>query len=69
MDMKLDNSLQKQDKMLNVQNQILQIGRETKDEVTGLRKDTRSYLDEEFKELRKELTTIKDALIRAGIPV
>jgi len=76
MDMKLDTSLQKQDQtldkqdqMLNKQDQMLEIGKDTWDEITLLRKDTRSYLDDEFREIRKELTSIKDALIRAGIQV
>ncbi|GAA5262946.1 acylphosphatase [Methanocalculus sp. MC3] len=76
MDMKLDTSLHKQDQtldkqdqMLNKQDQMLEVGKETRDEITSLRKDTRSYLNDEFKEIRKELTSIKDALTRAGIQV
>jgi len=48
---------------------MLEIGRDTRDEIALLRKDTRSYLDDEFREIIKELTSIKDALIRAGIQV
>ncbi|MCP1715112.1 acylphosphatase [Methanocalculus alkaliphilus] len=69
MDMKLDTSLQKQDQTLDKQDQMLEVGKDTRDEITLLRKDTRSYLDDEFREIRKELTSIKDALIRAGIQV
>jgi len=76
MDKKLDTSLQKQDQtldkqdqMLDKQGQMLEIGRDTRDEITLLRKDTRSYLDDEFREIRKEPTSIKDALTRAGIQV
>jgi len=83
MDMKLDQSLQlqrtmldkqdlmldKQDQMLDKQDQSLQIGRETKEEIVGLRSDTRKHLDAEFGEIRKELVSIKEALARAGIQV
>jgi acylphosphatase len=76
MDMKLDQSLQlqrtmldKQDQMLDKQDQRLQIGRETKEEIVGLRSDTRKHLDDEFGEIRKELVSIKEALARAGIQV
>ncbi|MDD4128093.1 MAG: hypothetical protein PHV39_10520 [Methanomicrobium sp.] len=48
---------------------MLDLGKETKNEIAGLRKDTGSYLDEEFKEIKKELVSIKDALARAGIKV
>ncbi|NVO65990.1 acylphosphatase [Methanofollis tationis] len=83
MDMKLDQSLQlqrtmldkqdlmldKQDLVLDKQDQGLQIGRETKEEIVGLRSDTRKRLDDEFGEIRKELVSIKEALARAGIQV
>ena len=83
MDMKLDQSLQlqhtmldkqdqmldKQDQMLDKQDQTLQIARETKEEIVGLRSDTRKHLDDEFAEMRKELVSIKEALVRAGIQV
>ncbi len=61
--------LDKQDQMLDKQDQMLDIGRETKDEITGLRKDTGKYLGDEFKDIKKELLSIKDALSRAGIKV
>jgi acylphosphatase len=66
---KQDQMIDKQDQMLDKQDQMIEIGKETRDEITSLRKDTRSYLNDEFKEIRKELTSIKDALIRAGIQV
>ncbi len=76
MDMKLDQSLQlqhtmldKQDQMLNKQDQTLQIARETKEEIVGLRSDTRKHLDDEFGDIRRELVSIKEALVRAGIQV
>jgi len=83
MDMKLDQGLQlqhtmldkqdqmldKQDQMLDKQDQTLQIARETKEEIVGLRSDTKKHLDDEFAEIRKELVSIKDALARAGIQV
>jgi len=83
MDMKLDQGLQlqhtmldkqdqmldKQGQMLDKQDQTLQIARETKEEIVGLRSDTKKHLDDEFAEIRKELVSIKDALARAGIQV
>jgi len=66
---KQDQSLQLQHTMLEKQDQSLQIGIETKEEVTGLRKDTGKYLDDEFKEIKKELASIMGALARAGIQV
>ena len=83
MDMKLDQSLQlqhtmldkqdqmldKQDQMLDKQDQTLQIARETKEEIVGLRSDTRRHLDDEFGDIRRELVSIKEALVRAGIQV
>ena len=69
MDMKLDQSLQLQHTMLDKQDQTLQIGKETKEEIVGLRSDTKKHLDDEFAEIRKELVSIKDALARAGIQV
>jgi Acylphosphatases len=69
MDMKLDQGLQLQHTMLDKQDQSLQIGKETKEEIAGLRSDTRKHLEDEFAEMRKELASIKDALARAGIQV
>jgi len=76
MDLKMDQNLKmqhltldKQDQMLDMQGQILGIGKETKEEIVGLRRNTRKYFDEEFKEIKKKLTSIEDALVRAGIQV
>jgi len=83
MDMKLDQSLQVSKETLQVgketlevSKETLQVGketlqtaRETKEEIVGLRSDTRKHLDDEFAEIRKELVSIKDALARAGIQV
>ncbi|MDI6867754.1 acylphosphatase [Methanoculleus sp.] len=83
MDMKLDQSLQVGKETLQVGKETLQVGketlqvgketlqtaRETKEEIVGLRSDTRKHLDDEFAEIRKELVSIKDALARAGIQV
>ncbi len=66
---KQDQMLNKQDQMLDKQDQTLQIARETKEEIVGLRSDTRKHLDDEFAEMRKELVSIKEALVRAGIQV
>ena len=66
---KQDQGLQLRHTMLDKQDQMLQIGIETKEEILGLRKDTGKYLDDEFKEIKKELAAIKGALARAGIQV
>ena len=66
---KQDQMLGKQDQMLNKQDQTLQIARETKEEIVGLRSDTRRHLDDEFGDIRRELVSIKEALVRAGIQV
>jgi len=54
---------------LQVGKETLQVGKETKEEIFGLRSDTKKHLDDEFAEMRKELVSIKDALARAGIQV
>lgn len=54
---------------LKKQDQMLQVGIETKEEIVGLRKDAGKYLDDEFAEIKKELAAIKGALARAGIQV
>jgi acylphosphatase len=66
---KQDQMLDKQDQMLDKQDQTLQISREMKEEIVGLRSDTKKHLDDEFAEMRKELISIKEALVRAGIQV
>ena len=66
---KQDQMLDRQDQMLDIGRKTLDIGRETKDEITGLRKDTGKYLGDEFKDIKKELHSIKVALSRAGIKV
>jgi acylphosphatase/uncharacterized protein YdcH (DUF465 family) len=62
-------TLQVSKETLQVGKETLQVGKETKEEIVGLRGDTRKYLDAEFAEIRKELVSIKDALARAGIQV
>ena len=52
---------------MDEQDQTLQIARETKEEIVGLRSDTKKHLADEIAEIRKELVSIKDALARAGI--
>ncbi|PKL54961.1 MAG: acylphosphatase, partial [Methanomicrobiales archaeon HGW-Methanomicrobiales-6] len=54
---------------LQVGKETLQVGKETKEEIFGLRSDTKKHLDDEFAEMRKELVSIKEALVRAGIQV
>ncbi len=55
--------------MPDKQNRSLQISRETKEEIVGLRSDSGKDRDDKFAEIRKELVSIKDALARAGIQV
>ena len=69
MDTKLDQMLDKQDQSLQIGKETLQVSKETKEEIVGLRSDTKKHLDDEFAEIRKELVSIKDALARAGIQV
>ncbi|MDO8841914.1 acylphosphatase [Methanocalculus sp.] len=66
---KQDKIIDKQDQMLDRQDQMIEIGKETRDEITSLRKDTRLYLNDEKNEIIREIASIKDALIRAGIQV
>ena len=69
MDMKLDQSLQVGKETLQVGKETLQVGKETKEEIVGLRSDTKKHLEDEFAEMRKELVSSKDALARAGSQV
>jgi len=62
-------SLQVSKETLQVSKETLQVGKETKEEIVGLRSDTKKHLEDEFAEMRKELVSIKDALARAGIQV
>ncbi len=62
-------TLQVSKETLQLGKETLQIGKETKEEIVGLRSDTKKHLDDEFAEIRKELVSIKDALARAGIQV
>jgi len=62
-------TLQVSKETLQIGKETLQVARETKEEIVGLRSDTKKHLDDEFAEIRKELVSIKDALARAGIQV
>lgn len=66
---KQDQTLGKQDQMLEKQDQMHQTGKETKEEIIRLRQETGKCLDDEFKEIKKKLHSIEDALSRAGIQV
>jgi len=66
---KQDQMLDKQDQMLGKQDQIHQTGKETKEEIIRLRQETGKCLDDEFREIKKKLHSIEDALSRAGIQV
>ena len=68
-DRKMDQSLKLHNMTLDKQDQMLEIGRETKEEIVGLRKDTGKYLENECREIKKKLSSIEDALVRAGIQV
>ena len=64
---KQDQMLGKQDQMLEKQDWMHQTGKETKDEIIRLRQETGKCLGDEFKEIKKKLHSIEDALSRAGI--
>jgi len=64
-----DKMLDKQDQMMNKQDQMLNLQHETVEEIKGLRKDSGEYLQDEFKEIKKKLHNIEDALVKAGIEV
>ncbi len=66
---KSDQMLGKQDQMLEKQDWMHQTGKETKDEIIHLRQETGKCLGDEFKEIKKKLHSIEDALSRAGIQV
>jgi acylphosphatase len=55
-------SLEKQDQMLDMQ-------QDTVEEIKGLRKDSKSYLEVEFSEIKKKLQSIENALNEHGIKV
>ncbi|MCQ1538962.1 acylphosphatase [Methanocalculus taiwanensis] len=66
---KQDQMLEKSDQMLEKQDLMHQTGKETKEEIVRLRKETGKCLDDEFKEIKQKLHSIEDALSRAGIQV
>ncbi|MCA1915780.1 acylphosphatase, partial [Methanospirillum hungatei] len=66
---KQDQMLNKQDQMLGKQDEMISLQHETVDEIKGLRKDSKSYLDKEFSEIHKRLHSIENALNDAGIKI
>ena len=55
--------------MLDKQDQMIHLQQDTVDEVKGLRRDSASYLEKEFSEIKKKLIAIETALTREGIQV
>jgi len=66
---KQDQMIGKQDQMLGKQDDMISVQHETVDEIKGLRKDSKSYLEKEFSEIHKRLHSIKNALNDAGIKI
>ena len=66
---KQDQMLEKQDQMLGKQDDMISLQHETVDEIKGLRKDSKSYLEKEFSEIHKRLHSIENALNDAGIKI
>ena len=62
-----DQMLHKQDQMIDKQDQMPEIGKDTRDEITPLPIDSRLNLNEEKHNIRREIASIKAALVRAGI--
>lgn len=65
----MHTSLDKQDQMLGKQDDMISLQHETVDEIKGLRKDSKSYLEKEFSEINKRLQSIETALNDAGIKI
>jgi hypothetical protein len=55
--------------MIDKQDQMLGKQDETVDEIKGARQDLKSYMNERFDHLEKELTEIKKVLKNAGIMI
>ncbi|ABD42846.1 Acylphosphatases-like protein [Methanospirillum hungatei JF-1] len=66
---KQDQMLEKQDQMIGKQDDMISVQHETVDEIKGLRKDSKSYLEKEFSEIHKRLHSIENALNDAGIKI
>ncbi|HOJ95976.1 MAG TPA: acylphosphatase [Methanospirillum sp.] len=66
---KQDMMIDKQDQMLGKQDDLISLQHETVDEIKGLRKDSKSYLEKEFSEIHKRLHSIENALNDAGIKI
>ncbi|MBP9008719.1 MAG: acylphosphatase [Methanospirillum sp.] len=66
---KQDQMIGKQDQMLGKQDDMISVQHETVDEIKGLRKDSKSYLEKEFSEIHKRLHSIENALNDAGIKI
>ncbi len=66
---KQDQMIGKQDQMLGKQDDMISVQHETVDEIKGLRKDSKSYLEKEFSEIHKKLHSIENALNDAGIKI
>jgi len=66
---KQDQMIGKQDQMIGKQDDMISVQHETVDEIKGLRKDSKSYLEKEFSEIHKRLHSIENALNDAGIKI
>jgi acylphosphatase len=64
---KQDEMLGKQDEMLGKQDEMLGKQDETLGEIRGMRQDLKSYMNERFNYIERELTEIKKVLKKAGI--
>lgn len=62
-------SLEKQDQMLGKQDEIISLQHDTVVENKGLRKDSESYFEKEFSEIKRKLHSIENALNEMGIKV
>jgi acylphosphatase len=66
---KQDQMLNKQDQMLDKQDKMILLQMETVDEVKGFRKDSGTYFEIEFSEIKRKLHSIENALNEMGIKV
>ncbi|KAF5083772.1 Acylphosphatase [anaerobic digester metagenome] len=66
---KQDLMLGKQDQMLGKQDEMISLQHDTVEEIKGLRKDSESYFEKEFSEIKRKLHSIENALNEMGIKV
>lgn len=61
--------MEKQDQMLGKQDGMISLQHDTVVEIKGLRKDSESYFEKEFSEIKRKLHSIENALNEMGIKV